>query len=559
MSDLTVICNTCQTPVQQQFTPGTGLRQKELINADLIVTDQCFVRDEIEFSYTGRLIFAPQSQEGKRYLDQYAVICRKLTVNGGNKPITIVPCNPADPGTQYDQTNAITWLNRLHGAPDASVTSPDPGKDGVTFKPQAWQDQGQGNDGKDGGDGASGDKGHNGLAGMNAPPKLVVVALEVDIQNDGHLVIDWGGQDGGNGGRGQNGGKGGNGMNGREGQSDTTWPGTGCDRSPGNGGDGGDGGNGGTGGDGGQGGKAGDIIVISTPANISPSGVFNGPHIIFVTNGGHGGAGGGSGVGGPAGAPGGAGFPTSECNPAAPGQGGNPGVPNPPFPPPIDSDPNRGAAGPTGASGHLNLEKADPGTCADMLPTPMQFDVSGLQPKVHCRCFSGPGTGDGSITGQFLDQVASVSSSLANVTVTIKPSSTDTELDLHFQIAANSGTGVGDLIFTPVLGPSQTLTGAIEIRKCQVTSISPASGAKGGTLTVTILGQCFDPSAGFHDVVVSGLGVDALNIVVVDDQTIQCVFSINALAGSGARDVTVKAGPVLSPCQHTLIGAFTVT
>ena len=88
-----------------------------------------------------------------------------------------------------------------------------------------------------------------------------------------HLTIDFDGQNGGEGSLGQKGGDGGNGMGGRQGESDTDWPGTGCDRQPGSGGAGGKGGDGGQGGDGGKGGNAGKIAIVSTHENIT-SGAF---------------------------------------------------------------------------------------------------------------------------------------------------------------------------------------------------------------------------------------------------------------------------------------------
>ena len=193
-----------------------------------------------------------------------------------------------------------------------------------------------------------------------------------------------------------------------------------------------------------------------------------------------------------------------------------------------------------------------------MIPRPMVFDPI-AQPIKLCRCFSGSGSGDISITGQHLDQVDTVSTSLAGVTATKKASSTPTQLDLKIQITAASATGVGNLIFKPVLGSNQTLTGAIDIGKCQVTSIVPNTGARGSTVLVTITGQCFDVTGSVHDVTVSGLGVDALNVAVVDDQTMTCQIQMSATTALGTRDITVKAGSGLSPCQHTLISGFTIT
>ena len=69
----------------------------------------------------------------------------------------------------------------------------------------------------------------------------------------------------------------------------------------------------------------------------------------------------------------------------------------------------------------------------------MKFDVSGLQPSHICRGFSTPGAEDASITGTNLKQATSVTSSLSGVTPTIRFTSTDTQLDLHFAVLGNWG------------------------------------------------------------------------------------------------------------------------
>ena len=185
----------------------------------------------------------------------------------------------------------------------------------------------------------------------------------------------------------------------------------------------------------------------------------------------------------------------------------------------------------------------------------MTFDASGLQPNHICRGFSLPANGDASVTGQHLAQAKSVTASLAGVSPTIKASSTDVQLDLKFQVAGNSGVGACNLIFKRDFGPDQTLTGALTIGKFEVLSITPNTGTKGNSVNVTIMGNCFDASAAIQQVNVSGLGVNALNILIVDEHTIQCVFDIAGVTASGARDVTVKTGPF----THTLINAFTIS
>jgi hypothetical protein len=547
MTTLPQVCDTCNNGIKKIFDPVTGSRQSETISGDLYVPDRCFVRDEIQFSNKGRLIFIPSMKEG--YFDEYYVICRKLIVTGGHTPGTLNPCGPDDPGTMYNGNNVITWQTRLNAAYAGFPANPAQAADGQDFG--AWQDLGQGNDGQTGNPGNNGSINNPGNPGLKAP-SFTLIALEVEIGAFDHLTIDFDGQNGGEGGIGQKGGKGGKGMRGRNGQSDTTWPGTGCDRQPGNGGKGGPGGNGGKGGDGGPGGDAGNITIFSTSENISSSGPFRSGNISYVNDGGSGGAGGKGGFGGKGGKGALAGTPTSECDNASPGDDGDDGWPPVEFA--AGSDANKGNTGSHGAPGVLSIEEAKPDTCAKLLPMPIEV-LSSLNPSVFCRGYSTPDTGVGSLTGNYLAQVHSVDVSLPNITATVKLSSTDTQLDLKFDIAGNSGVGTGNLILKPAFGTQKTLGNAIEVRRFEVLTIAPNTGARGADVNVQITGHCFDPSASSQDVSVSGLGVSVLNVLVLDAQTIQCVFSIGNLAALGARDVTVKTGLK----HHTLLNAFTIT
>lgn len=540
MSDLSDVCTLCKADIAAKLT-GAG-QAPVVINSDVHTPGPCFVADQIEFLDSGKLIF--DTVAGQR---EYAVICRKLIVNGGNKPGNITPCNPTDPGTRYDNTNVITWNGRLKSAQAGGPPNPP--------LPASTTD--------DGAPGTDGNAGNNGADGVSPgqtlknreqkPPKLVLVALEVVIANSGNLVIDWAGQDGGDGGKGQTGQKGDKGTPGSAG-SDASWPSSGCDTAAGDGGPGGAGGIGGPGGTGGNGGDAGQVIVISLAQNVTPTGVFNSPgKISFVTKsvGGKGGAGGSGGNGGAGGK---GGKKSSDCDAGGTG-------PDLTF---IQSA--SGASGGSGAPGASTapiLETVTAGACAGVLPVALQFDASNVLPIVLRRCFSGSASADISLTGQFLDQVASVSTSLAGVTATIKGSSTDTELDLSLSIAANSASGPGDLQFTynfPGGSATPSLPGAINVQVCKVVSIAPASLAQGATqIGVTITGTSFDPFAPSHDVSISGLGVNVVNVAAVSDTSMTCDIEVGAAAAKGPRDVTVKAGSGLSPCQHTLVGGFTVS
>jgi hypothetical protein len=453
----------------------------------------------------------------------------------------------------YRANNVITWLDRLNAAATGALPVPAKAADGQSFDPNHWQNQGQGNDGKPGGRGNDGAIRNRGADGRSAPD-FALVALEVDIGIGDALTIDFDGQNGGQGGVGQKGGDGGRGMGGREGDSDTTWPGTGCDRQPGSGGAGGDGGNGATGGDGGTGGNAGKIEIISTADNLTASGAFISGGIVYVNDGGSGGEGGLGGFGGRGGRGGNPGFKTSECDNANTGTDGADG-----FPPPglgAGSSANQGGGGSNGAPGALLLEPLpDHGTCADMLPVAIQITTP-LTPATYCRGFNTPETADGTIHGLNFAQVKSATvTGLANITATVKGSSTDTELDLRFDIAGNSGTGSGNLVLQRHFGPDHVINNALQVSRFEVLTMNPTSGARGNSVAVTITGHCFDATAAIQQVNVSGLGVNAINMFVVDDQTVTCTFDIGGLAPLGARDVTVRTGSR----QHTLVNAFTVT
>jgi hypothetical protein len=390
MAQMPVVCDTCGVPVDAQFNPATGSRDSITLNSTLLVTEQCFVRDTIEFLDGGQIVFAP-TREG-RYFSNYNVICRKLYIVGGKAPGDFNPCGPDDPGRTYDGNNVITWLGRLQTSADGAGFS-GPAADGTSHDPNTWVDQGQGNNGNAGGRGTDGAKGNAGGNGIHAlgiqnvkeiRPVLNVVALEVEFSSPlSHLTIDWNGQTAGDGGNGQSGGRGGAGMGGRDGSTDDSVWGDSCERQPGNGGNSGDGGNGGAGGNGGRGGDAGDIYIISTAANVAPGGVFKAGQFHFINGGGSGGnPGSGARGGGPGNQVGRKGKKTSECDEADNGQPGNPGIPEP-----LSSGGTvPGSPGDKGKPGNLVFEVVEPPdshTCADKIPTPLK--ITGVAPGSGAR------------------------------------------------------------------------------------------------------------------------------------------------------------------------------
>lgn len=539
MSDLSAVCALCAADITAVFTAPP--RPTQTISGDVFVAGSCFVADEITFMGMGKLIFSPDVDR-----PNCAVVCRKLIVNGGSEPINLTPCSSGDPGTRYNNTNVITWRGRLTSAAAGSAL------------PAAAAGAAPGATGSNGVQGNIGNAGASlPMLRQGAPATLTIIALEVDISAGNNIVIDWAGQDGGNGGPGQNGGDGAKGTTGGNGH-DASWPSSGCSTATGNGGTGGDGGQGGQGGNGGPGGNSGQIIIISTSQNLT--GVFTDTgRVTFVTQS-SGGNGGPGGHGGGAGAGGNPGIPSSSCGAASKGDPGNSFI---------------GVTAPDGASGSPGNSLAPrfdvvdtSGPCSSVVPIPLQLPAA-VPLQTFVRCFSGSGSGSVSILGQYLDQIASVSASLAGVTATIKASSTDTELDLSIAIAANSGVGPCDLIFAYTFPPgmTQTLAGAIAVEAFQATAIAttpptaPPSGAQGATVNVTITGTGFLAVGGSFSVSVSGgLGdVNAINPTVVNDTTVTCQFVITPNAQKTTRDLTIQGGPALSQCTYTLPQCFTVT
>ncbi|WP_424975312.1 hypothetical protein [Dinoroseobacter sp. S124A] len=548
MPILDLVCDRCRQEIETLI--GSDPRQSEVITGDFPVHECCFIRDEIRFLNNGRLIFEPQKRDDNEgdYCRDYTVVCRRLVVVGGGAPITLNPCGPEDPGNQYTNKNVITWRQRLI-VNDQPIPNPLKAPDGQDFG--NWQDQGQGNSGVTGGAGTNGNPGNKGDNGRFAP-NFALIALEVVFEGlDGHLIIDFDGQVGGRGQRGQNGGKGGKGMNGRQGQSDNSWPGEGCDRQPGHGGDGGSGGDGGKGGQGGDGGNAGNITIASG-ADVIASGIFVGGKFTYVNDGGNEGSGGLGGFGGLPGGGGQAGFKTNQCDAASNGETGNPG-----FPPSglgAGSNANEGGIGAAGAAGSLTFETlVDPG-CLDGLA--LKPVVNMVEPTVLCRGFASPANNVSvSLFGQNLAQVTAVSTTLGGVSISIQPTSTDTELKLSVDILGTSDLGPGDLILSRPLASDEVFGNAIEVRRFEVTAVTPNSVARGESGVLNIDGSCFDPSAAILQVNVSGIGVSTNSVVILNDTQIQANFDVGNAAPTGQRDVTVVNGTT----SHTLVNALTVT
>lgn len=542
---LNELCESCRPEFDAQF--GVDPRPpEEVIAGDRYVTGCCFVRDSIRFLNGGRLIFTPgEARDDKgEYCRTYHVVCRKLTIVGGSDPGNFNPCGPDDPGSDYKSNNVITWLGRLQSAANGPGHAGAAGT-GASFDINDWSSSSSnGNNGSDGGTGITGARGNAGGPGRDAPGSITVVALEVEVVGLGsHLTIDWDGQAGGKGGKGQQGGQGGNGMAGREGGTESSWGSESCTRSAGDGGRGGDGGAGGPGGHGGRGGNAGPIYIVSLPALIGGGGALVGGSISYVNDGGSGGAPGKGGPGGPRGTPGKKGPKNSPCDAGDAGEQGSPGA---------DSV-VEGNVGGQGNAAAVEYKAIVPHNCSDPIPLPMV--PASATPAALCRGFASPADEDVAVLGSNLSQAESVTTTLAGVGATIKPSSTDSQLDLKISMSGSSAVGTGDLVLARSFGAPATLANAITVQRFEVLSIAPNSGARNSTVNVTIAGQCFDTGAAIQSVNIGGAGVTVLNVVVVDSSTVQCALEISNLASLSARSVTVTTGAL----SHTLLNAFTVT
>jgi len=457
MAQINGVCTTCSAATNAVFDPITGTRDTVVIAGDLLVTEQCFVRDTITFLNTGRLIFAPTGREKeKSYFDNYNVVCRKLVIIGGGKPGDAAPCEDGAGGSLYMGKNVVTWLDRLHRAPNGAV-QPQAAM-GASFDPNVWQDQGQGSDGQNGGRGADGQAGTSGGRGRDAPRTLNIVALEVVIGAADQLIIDWHGQAGGNGGTGQRGGDGGRGMGGRDGVVDESWTGDSCGSQPGDGGNAGDGANGGGGGKGGDGGAAGAIWIVSTAANVGVNGPFVTAGFHYIYGGSNHGEAGDGGKGGKGALQGGhKGKNSGPCDQDA--ENGNPGHPGL-GDPTVDGGPGApGADGPTGSRQFETVAPPSSGTCADKLP--LAFKLDAVVPAAGARNSSVPvvltGIGFKPAAAIHTVQLSGLGVTASSVVVV-----SDTQINCNFDITATAATSARDVTVT-VNADSVTKAGAFTV------------------------------------------------------------------------------------------------
>jgi streptogramin lyase len=151
-------------------------------------------------------------------------------------------------------------------------------------------------------------------------------------------------------------------------------------------------------------------------------------------------------------------------------------------------------------------------------------------------------TGTGFVAG---DQVA-ISNS--GVTVSGIVVATATEITATFTIAANAALGPANVTVTTPANASSAVT--FTITSVLLSSISPANGAQGATVPVTLIGAGFAQGA---QISVNNSGVTPGNIVVVSSTRITATFNIAATAAAGPAKVTVTvAGVTTGPVTFTV-------
>lgn len=129
---------------------------------------------------------------------------------------------------------------------------------------------------------------------------------------------------------------------------------------------------------------------------------------------------------------------------------------------------------------------------------------------------------------------------------------------LTVDLAIGTGAPLGARSVTvTVLGrTSNAVTFTVNASGLTLTSISPATGAQGSTVAVTLTGSGFldTDGSGGANVFVPGGNVVVSNINVVSDNLLTATFTIGGSAALGPRNITVSnAGVVSNPKTFTIV------
>jgi sugar lactone lactonase YvrE len=164
---------------------------------------------------------------------------------------------------------------------------------------------------------------------------------------------------------------------------------------------------------------------------------------------------------------------------------------------------------------------------------------SGVQGTTLTVTFTGKGFSGGSScsTGE-----TKVTISGTGVTATDVKVNSDTSVTAKFTIEAAAAPGARNVTVTTADGTTkaQQFTVTLPIPKTPtLTSISPASGLRGSTVSVTLTGSNFQAGSGPANVLVSGSGVSVGNVNAVSGTSLTAAFSIASGAPMGNYNVTV--------------------
>lgn len=140
------------------------------------------------------------------------------------------------------------------------------------------------------------------------------------------------------------------------------------------------------------------------------------------------------------------------------------------------------------------------------------------------------------LTGTNFLSGATISITNPGVTVTNLNVASATQIAATFVIAANAAPGAANVTVSDSAGTSGAVTFTILTPGPNLFSISPATGAQGSSVPVTLTGSGFAAGA---TVGVSNPGVTVSNVTLVSATQITATFAIALNASAGAANVTV--------------------
>ena len=176
---------------------------------------------------------------------------------------------------------------------------------------------------------------------------------------------------------------------------------------------------------------------------------------------------------------------------------------------------------------------------------PSAVTLTSISPAYGAQGASAPVT----LTGTGFVQGAQISIANAGVTAANIVVVSATEITATFTVAPNASLGPANVTVTTVSGASGPVTFTV-LAPLKLTSITPAAGAQGAGVPVTLTGAGFAPGAVIS---VNNPGVTPGNVVVAGSTQITATFNIAAAAALGSANVTVTvAGATSAPVTFTV-------